>query len=411
MPETQSFQLKQFDLYNGDCKVFTTSTSGGNYYVKIRVPGNPNGIRKSLKTKDEKLARHLAEQEYINVRARIQNGQAIFQPKLKELVEDYINLKQLDVDVGHITKGRHDTIKTQLRHLERFVGDTYKSVLAINFGGDLFKTYYKFRKDNNPEVNSTTLINEASTISAVYKEGVRTGKIPFTSIPSFARLTKSGNRREALSIKQLKLITDHMRTKKFLNYDTENYHRYFIRDFTLLLSNTGLRFGEARRLKWKHVKVLRRGLNDKNKWLCEVNLKPEMTKNRKERQVQGRAGYVLERIKTYSNYTKQNDYIFVDNHSGNPLDKHYYYRSWDSMLIATGLDKANYPITYYNLRHTYATLRLYAGVDPYTLSKNLGTGLNFLQEHYGQVQTRKLRDELTKDLTKKMMKDLREESE
>jgi hypothetical protein len=55
MPPEQSFQLEQIDLYNGDCKLFTTATSGGNWYVKIRVPGHRNGIRKSLRTKDEIL--------------------------------------------------------------------------------------------------------------------------------------------------------------------------------------------------------------------------------------------------------------------------------------------------------------------------------------------------------------------
>ena len=59
-------------------------------------------------------------------------------------------------------------------------------------------------------------------------------------------------------------------------------------------------------------------------------------------------------------------------------------------------------ITFYNLRHTYATWQLYKGVDPYLLKENLGTGLTYLENHYGQVETRKLRDELTKDFDESM---------
>ena len=55
--------------------------------------------------------------------------------------------------------------------------------------------------------------------------------------------------------------------------------RHFIRDFTMLLANTGLRFGELRRLKWKHYKVVR-GKDEKKK-LSEISLYAEMTKNRK----------------------------------------------------------------------------------------------------------------------------------
>ena len=117
MPETHKFQLDQFDLYNGDVKVFTTSTSGGNYYVKIRVPGSPNGLRKSLKTKDRKLATHLADQEYINVRARLQQGMSLFEPRLSELVKDYLDMKQEEADIGHITQGRINTIQSQINHM------------------------------------------------------------------------------------------------------------------------------------------------------------------------------------------------------------------------------------------------------------------------------------------------------
>ena len=63
-----------------------------------------------------------------------------------------------------------------------------------------------------------------------------------------------------------------------------------------------------------------------------------MTKNRKPRTVQGMRGDVLERIQTYSKYTNSNDFVFVDNNSGNQLTKDYYYRAWKFMMKNTGLD-------------------------------------------------------------------------
>ena len=118
----------------------------GNYYVKIRVPGSPNGLRKSLKTKDRKLATHLADQEYINVRARLQQGMSLFEPRLSELVKDYLDMKQEEADIGHITQGRINTIQSQINHMIKFIGDTYPSTLAVKVGGDFFKGYYKFRQ-------------------------------------------------------------------------------------------------------------------------------------------------------------------------------------------------------------------------------------------------------------------------
>ena len=54
--------------------------------------------------------------------------------------------------------------------------------------------------------------------------------------------------------------------------------------------------------------------------------------------------------------------------------------------------------TYYNLRHSYATWRLYAGVNIKALCDNRGTGLTYLEDHYGQMQTKVMRDSLTKGI-------------
>jgi len=209
-------------------------------------------------------------------------------------------------------------------------------------------------------------------------------------------LSKSSNKREALTIEEWRTIYNLMKSNEFLDKTDNLKVRHFVRDFTVLLANTGLRFGEARRLKWKHCKVVRG--KDEKRQLCEIKLSAEMTKNRKERTVQGMRGDVLLRIKSYSNYTNPNDFVFVDNNTGNELTKDYYYRAWKFMMKNTGLDMGVKEITFYNLRHSYATWRLYAGVNTRALCENLGTGLKYLEEHYGQMQTKIMRDSLTQGI-------------
>ena len=50
------------------------------------------------------------------------------------------------------------------------------------------------------------------------------------------------------------------------------------------------------------------------------------------------------------------------------------------------------------MRHTYATFELYKGVDVFKLSRVMGCGIDFIQDHYGHVEIEKIKSEFTKEL-------------
>jgi integrase len=388
--DSHKYQLNQINLYGGDVKLFTTHKSNGIWYVKIYIHDEKRYFQKSLRTRDEDLARRLAEDEYISVKASRITGQKIFKVALHAIIDEWLVEQRKTVGISK-TLGRYQAIVSQTNWLKTFIKDPNYKIEDIQ--PSLFVDYYGWRKSKRSEVVNSTLVNEKATINAIFKFAIRKGYLSVIFQAEFPPLLKSSNKREALTVEEYRKIYRYMRTKEFLDERDTLKVRHFIRDFTMLLANTGLRFGEARRLKWKHCKVVR-GKDEKKK-LSEISLSAEMTKNRKARVVQGMRGDVLERIKSYSNYTKPNDFVFVDNNSGNELSRDYYYRAWKFMLNNTGLDMGVKEITYYNLRHTYATWRLYAGVSSRALCENLGTGLKYLEEHYGQMQTKMMRDSLT----------------
>ena len=391
--ETHKYQLNQINLYGGDVKLFTTKDSNGIWYVKIWIHEENKYYQKSLRTRDENYARSLAENEYVLIKAKRLNNQQIFSQTLYQVIDEWLEEQNKGVGISR-TEGRYKVIKSQTNWLKKFISD--KTIKIQDVDGQIFSTYFAWRKKQRPNVVNSTLMNEASMVKTIFGFAVQRGYLQQGFNAEFQHLKKENNRRESLTVSEWRTITNHMKSNKFLNDGDTNKTRHFVRDFAVLMCNTGCRFNEMRLLKWKNVKVVRG--KDEKKVLCEIHFEDWMTKTGKARTVQGMRGDVLERIKKYSNYTNHNDYIFVDNNSGNQLKKDVYYRAWNVMLKDTGLDKGWKKITYYNLRHTYATFRQYAGVDSRSLCENLGCGLRFLEEHYGHLQTKIMRDKLTKDI-------------
>ena len=60
--------------------------------------------------------------------------------------------------------------------------------------------------------------------------------------------------------------------------------------------------------------------------------------------------------------------------------------------------------TLYSLRHTYATFRLGEEVSPYLLAKQMGTSVDMLEKHYGQVVNRLVATQITKTRTRHNVK-------
>ena len=56
--------------------------------------------------------------------------------------------------------------------------------------------------------------------------------------------------------------------------------------------------------------------------------------------------------------------------------------------------------SYYCLRHTYATFRLYADVPIDKLAKNMGCSVKFIEDHYGHVQPMRISKTLTQNWKK-----------
>ena len=101
-------------------------------------------------------------------------------------------------------------------------------------------------------------------------------------------------------------------------------------------------------------------------------------------------------VRFRAKHTKGDDWIFVDNDSGEQIHKKVYYKQWDSLLKECGLKNTGKTLTYYSLRHSYITYRLINGVNAFFLAKNSGTSIKMIESHYEHIKSEAMKYELTK---------------
>jgi integrase len=395
-----NFHKDEFEIFDGRVKIFRTNQSGDVYQMRVWIREQQKYFRVSLRTTSLEESIQKSEEIFLDLRSKLRNNEPIFDFTPKELVEKYLEHKKNDVTTNFITQERWVTIRSQMKHYLFFVKQNFGENVKINsINHSLFQEYILFRKTYHQNVKNLTLKNEIGTIRNFYKFGHENKLISQTTYPLFTKIPKKDDDkicRDPFSLNEWRVLYNYLKKWNTKEDTKENQEKQFIRDFIIILCNTGIRFGEGRKLRWSNIHILP---NEQKNKTDDVMI--EVTEGKTGRRtVVGRRGDVFTRLKQLSKHTKPNDFVFVDNGTGNQIVKDTYYKYWNMIMKETGLDKSYKNLVYYSLRHTYTTFRLYSGVDVFTLSRNLGCSVQFIEKHYGHVEVMKKHSELVKDMTK-----------
>ena len=383
-PRKKIFHTDETWICDGDVLLFRTQASGQVYQMRYLVRKEGRYFRKSTRERDLDKAKEVAKKFYYEIMGSLSVGRKIFSITARELVELYLQKQQRRVDEGHIVQRRHGTMTSQLNHFLRFVGEDTK---ITSIKDKKYRDYYSFRKTNTPKVQNTTLINERATIGNMYKFAIEEGFVPASSQPRWEEISKRARRREHLPIDAYRSLYKYLNAyTKGIKDKREKYYRQLVRDFIFILTNTGLRLGEARQLRWNYVEIIK----GKGKYPnAKISVPPEISKvkHRGIRTAVGMRGDIFHRIRKYSVATNPNDYVFADyKNTDAPCSRDEIYRIWKIIYEESGIQKyeVGLPFTFYSLRHTYATYRLnYGNVDVFTLSSVMGCSVKYIEEHYG----------------------------
>jgi len=148
------------------------------------------------------------------------------------------------------------------------------------------------------------------------------------------------------------------------------------RALVVFLVGTGVRPEEAFGADWRHVDLPTRVFTVRRAY-AKGRLKqyPKTARSRRRVPMRSRVVGALEAL------PRRRGMLFP-NTAGRRIDINTFRnRSWTPSLTAAGVQHRRI----YDLRHTYATWSLAAGVDIYTLARRMGTSLQMINRTYGHL--------------------------
>lgn len=302
-----------------------------------------------------------------------------------------INEMEAQIASGHGKPVYNDYITVAKKYLIPFFGNYHLNTIGYE---DLkkFDTWRVKTMGRSPVLSTITTHNSA--MNRVFDTAIERGWIAQAQVPKLKNNGRKGTAREAFSLSDYKSLVGYMphwidkgHTEK------TNQMRRLLRDYALVLSNTGIRHGtEALGLRWRDIEWITK---DDERYLQltvsgKVGKRTAIARHNTEtylRRIQERSPSIAKLTFDALLKKKLNEKVFVleDGTETNSLAG-----TFRNLMRDSGLDKdrgVKEKRTLYSLRHTYAHLCiLQERMDIYTLAKQMGTSVKMIEMHYGHLQ-------------------------
>lgn len=385
-------------------EIYRMSRSGDVYQCRIWVQGERKYVRKSLKTSDYETAKQRGEKLILQTLSDVASGRKLFGISLGELVDKFLQYRREDVKNGVITEGRFCTIQSQCRALLRTKPPSTK---VSELDENSFYEWRQMRLRDNPSITTVTIRNETATIGQIFDFAYRNGYSHFPKM--YFRQIKISRadvgRRDTFTIEEYEEMVKFLRTytsNKHCPDDEERTERQKIRDYILTLSNTLMRTGELRQLRWGDVLGYEDRIDETGKKVCivKIRIRKETTKVRRPRTIFVRGGEYIQRLKSYSPFTEPTDLLFTNKTGTHPLGTRELYKHWDWVMKSIGIeDHSERKLSYYSLRHFGITMRMKSGVPIADVASVAGTSVAHIETHYRHIDDEVMIDSALRNFT------------
>ena len=297
-------------------------------------------------------------------------------------------------------------------HLIPYFGKKHIDKIGMKDFADFNKQYEA--KTGKP-LKASTATNHNTAIYRIFDIALSKGWVNKINVPQLKNKGEASNRRPAFSLHEWNVIRRRLRDWcKIGHTEKTRQMRMLMRDYVLILGNTGMRHGtEAANLKWKHVywhddkndgrflMMAVDGKTGRRDIVCRHNVLPYL------KRIQSRFPDLAKY--SFDDLIKAKIDLPVFRLESGVVTASLN-QSFKQFLISASLlkDKYDDDRTLYSLRHMYATLSLiYGKIDIHGLAKQMGTSVGMIEQHYSHLQPAMLAVRLAgKRMTEKPVADV-----
>lgn len=281
----------------------------------------------------------------------------------------------------------------QIKRVVKFWREFSGTKSIENVGDKELKDYVDWRRDyysrqkklpRNAKLVPTdkTLQWEIMLGKAILKWATELGLRGNKPRPSFSFTPKIKRARPAFELHEYRILWRTM-LKRIRDAKNERWKksRELLRDYVLLLSNSGIRVGEANNLKIRDVTSF---TDVKGRRSYRVIVKGKTG----ERDVILRASAAthVDRLLQHRKDAKSDDWLFAMFDGSRIITL---IDQFDEVLKQGGITHNSHgePYTLYSLRHFYAVMALRKGIGVFEVARNMGTSVQMIQSYYGKQAT------------------------
>jgi len=417
-------KIRVFD-HDPYCTIFQDGRNTKNKTWSIRIwdPKRRKVKTKSLRTIDQSLALTLARDIYMKYTTRGAIRLATDSITAKELVALYIQKRREEVSANPqegITARSLNVEEQRLKHWLDYIGEKgYKNANLENIPPDLgldFAVWIKNRKITTGKrkgeryKRSNQTINQcvSATKRMYHKVALDGGYITANETPKFSYLKKNKNQcsnKDVLQKHDFSLLSKWMRDKyarESADITNQEYIKRRIYNLTFTIHYlTGMRPAELLGTKWSDIRPVR-DTDKGNQDNVVITIDGERCKTGKTRSLVAPIKQQLDRIKNWYGRLGHHvepysdEFVFLKLtksglENGIPQSQKAMGDRLKDVLKGATEDKdcplhlTNLNITNYSARHYYITDQLLKGVDIHTVSKQVGTGTQYIDDHYSHL--------------------------